>query len=248
MIDGCAPMSADGGSVGVLVLHGFTGCPQSVRPLADAFVAAGFAMEMPLLAGHGTEVNDMIPTTWADWTADAGAAYERLAGRCDRIVVAGLSMGGALTLWLATRHPEIAAIICVNPVVGVDDEIVKGAAELLEAGEDRLPGIAGDIADPDALEAGYTETPLAPLRSLAAGLAQLRPDLGTVACPLLLFTSVDDHTVPPSNSDELAGAVAGDVTRVRLERSYHVATLDYDKDVIIAESVAFASSVSALER
>lgn len=246
LIDGCEPLSADGGSVGVLVLHGFTGCPQSVRPLAEAFLNAGFAVEMPLLAGHGTTVDDMITTTWNDWTADAEAAYEKLAARCQRVVVAGLSMGGGLTVWLATRHPEIAAIVCVNPVIGIEDEIAKGAAQLLDAGQDRLPAIAGDIADPDVAEAGYQETPLPPVLSLAAGLAELRPNLGRVSCPMLLFTSPNDHTVPLSNSDELADGVSGEVTRVSLERSYHVATLDYDKDVIISEAVAFATQVTTV--
>ena len=63
--------------------------------------------------------------------------------------------------------------------------------------------------------------------------------------PLLLFTSVQDHVVDPGNSDALAAAYGGPVERVMLERSYHVATQDYDKDTIFSASVEFISRVTA---
>ena len=102
VLPGAEPFSAAGGPHGALVVHGFTGCPQSMRGLAQAFAAAGFATELPLLPGHGTSVDDMLATRWADWSGAAEAAYENLAARCDRIVVAGLSMGGTIT---AIRSP-----------------------------------------------------------------------------------------------------------------------------------------------
>src|SRR3982750_2699417 len=95
------------GAHGALVLHGFTGNPGSMRGLAQAFAGAGYDVEMPRLPGHGTTVEDMLTTGWTDWSAEADAAYERLAARTAQVVVAGLSMGGSLTLWVAGRHPEI---------------------------------------------------------------------------------------------------------------------------------------------
>src|SRR3954447_8334392 len=92
---------------GALVLHGFTGNPGSMRGLAEAFAAAGYHVEMPLLPGHGTTVDDMLTTGWSDWSAAADAAYATLSARCSKVIVAGLSMGGSLTLWLAGQHPEI---------------------------------------------------------------------------------------------------------------------------------------------
>src|SRR5262249_13233346 len=117
ILPGAEPFAADGGPDGVLVVHGFTGSPQSMRPLAEAFAAAGFTVELPLLPGHGTSVDDMIPTSWADWSGAAEVAYQELASRCRRVIVAGLSMGGTLTVWLAAHHPEIAGIVCVNPAI-----------------------------------------------------------------------------------------------------------------------------------
>lgn len=243
-LSGCEPLSAAGGASGVLVLHGFTGCPQSMRPLAQAFVAAGFTVELPLLPGHGTTVDDMIATGWADWTAAAEAAYVELAGRCDSMVVAGLSMGGALTLWLGSRHPEIAGLVCVNPVVDVASELVEGVRAMIDAGADRIDGIGGNIAKPGSEETAYEAAPLGPLLSLAEGTAALQGDLGKVTSPLLLLNSPQDHVVPPPNSDLVAAGVAGPVERVTLERSYHVATLDYDADLIEQQAVAFAQRVT----
>jgi len=245
IIPGLEPWSADGSDVGVLVVHGFTGAPQSMRGLAEAFAAAGFTVDLPLLPGHGTSVDDMITTTWADWTAAAEAAYERLAARTSKVVVAGLSMGGALTAWLAARHPEVAGIVCINPVVVRDQNVVDFAAGALAEGTDRIPAIGNDVADPAGKEKAYEATPLAPLVSLQEGVGQLEPLLGDVTCPLLLMTSPQDHVVPPSNSDALAGAVTGPVERLTLERSYHVATLDYDRDLIAEHAVAFARKVTS---
>lgn len=248
VVAGCEPWSVAGGErgeVGALVLHGFTGCPQSMRPLAEAFAAAGYTVELPLLPGHGTTVDDMIATGWADWSAAAEAAYDDLAGRCEKVVVAGLSMGGTLTAWLATRHPEIAGIVCVNPAIRVPDEMADLIRQTLDGGVDRFPSIGGDVADPEARESAYDATPLAALLSLAEATTALRDDLRKVTSPLLLLNSPQDHVVPPSDSDELAAGVAGDVERISLDRSYHVATIDYDKDLINGEAVAFANRVTA---
>ena len=240
-LSGCEPLSTAGGDTGVLVLHGFTGCPQSMRGLAGAFAAAGHTVELPLLPGHGTTVDDMITTGWADWSGAAEQAYTELAGRSSAVVVAGLSMGGALTLWLASRHPEIVGIVCVNPIVEVAPDIVALARDMVAGGQDRIPEIGGDIADPDAHEAAYDAAPLGPLLSLAEGADALRADLGRITSPLLLLNSPQDHVVPPPNAETVAEGVAGPVERVTLERSFHVATLDFDAGLIEAEAVAFAA-------
>src|SRR4249920_1877034 len=115
LLPGAEPWSAAGGPAGALCLHGFTGNPSSMRGLAEAFAAAGFSVELPRLPGHGTTVEEMNETSWADWTGEVEAAYQRLAARTEKIVVAGLSMGGSLTLWTALTLPEVSGIVCINP-------------------------------------------------------------------------------------------------------------------------------------
>ncbi|HKA05496.1 MAG TPA: alpha/beta fold hydrolase [Acidimicrobiales bacterium] len=246
LMPGAEPWSVAGGPAGALCLHGFTGNPTSMRPVAKAFAAAGFTVELPRLPGHGTAVEDMMATGWAGWTEAAEAVYDDLAARCERVVVSGLSMGGSLTLWLASRHPEIAGLVCVNPaVVPQPPEVVEMVRGMLAEGQDRMPGIGSDIADPDAVESSYSETPLGPLLSLMDGLAELQPHLGRITSPLLLMTSTNDHVVTPTDSDALAAAVSGPVERITLERSYHVATLDYDAALVTERAVAFARKVTS---
>lgn len=247
ILPGAEPFSASGGPVGVLVVHGFTGTPQSMRPLADAVAAAGHTVEMPLLPGHGTSVEDMLSTRFADWSAAAEAAYADLAERCEQVVVAGLSMGGTLTLWLAARHDEIAGIVLVNPACpapGTSAEMIAGVEALIDAGEMTMDAIGSDIADPDSSELAYGQTPLAPLVDLLRNAEELAGGLDRVRCPVLLCTSPDDHVVDPANSDHIAASVAGEVERVTLERSYHVATLDFDGDLIIERALEFTSRVT----
>jgi carboxylesterase len=246
VIPGAEPLDVAGDDVGVLVLHGFTGNPGSIRPLAEAFAADGRTVVAPRLPGHGTVVEDMLDTRWSDWSAAADAAYADLAARTRLTVVAGLSMGGTLACRLAADHPEVAGLVAVNPLVHPPDaEMVAMGKAMIDAGETVAPGIGSDIADPDAHETAYPGSPLQPLLSLVEGVEALQADLPRIACPVLLLTSAQDHVVPPVNSDHLASVVAGPVERVALERSYHVATLDFDKDLIAERAVAFVRKLAA---
>jgi len=246
VIPGAEPWSAKGtNGHGVLVLHGFTGNTHSMRGLAKAFHAAGYTVDLPLLPGHGTNSDDLATTSWDDWSGCAEAAYEALAASADKVVVAGLSMGGALTCWLATRHPEIAGIVCVNPATQVSPEMRGFVEQMVEAGEEMMPGIASDIAAPDTVElGGYETAPIKALLSMFDAAEAFGQDFPKIACPVLVMTSPQDHVVPPTDSDHLAASVSGPVERVTLERSFHVATLDYDKDLIEAHAVAFADRVT----
>jgi carboxylesterase len=247
VMPGAEPVAAAGGPHGALVLHGFTGCPQSMRGLAEAFAAAGFAVDLPLLPGHGTSVEDMLETDWSDWSAAADAAYKELAARCEHVVVASLSMGGTLALWLAARHPEIAGLVLVNPAVGApgDDSMRAALVELLDAGERFMPGVSNDVADPEVTELAYDQSPITGLVSLLDAIEALYPRLSDVACPLLVMMAPQDHVVPPGAREALDATVPGPIEYVSLDRSYHVATIDYDHELIEQRAVEFADRVTS---
>ena len=248
IIPGAEPLSHVGTRPeGALVIHGFTGNPGSMRDLADAFAEAGYHVEMPLLDGHGTHVDDMVPTRWSDWQRDAEAAYQRLAARSDKVVVLGLSMGGALTLRMGADHPEIAGLVCVNPAAQPQgDETIAMLVGLADGGTETMPAIGSDIADPNAHESAYEATPVRALASLLGdGIAPLAELYPTMRMPLLLMNSPQDHVVQPEQAEYLAGAYGGPVERIKLDRSFHVATQDYDKDIIVEAALAFAERVTA---
>jgi carboxylesterase len=243
---GAEPESIDGGPNGALVLHGFTGNPSSMRGIAHALGAAGFAVELPLLPGHGTSVADMLTTGWTDWLGAAEEAYAKLAARVPgKVIVAGLSMGGALTCWLASEHPELAGIVAINAVVTEPEGMGDAVKAMVDAGEEVMAGIGSDVADPDSPESAYAETPLRPLLTLMDAAAEFEGRLGRISCPVLIITSRQDHVVPPENSDVLAAAAQGPVERIWLDRSYHVATIDFDKDEIDRAVVDFAGRVTS---
>ena len=248
IMPGAEPLSRRGTTdVGVLVIHGFTGNPISMRGIADTMVAAGHHVEMPLLPGHGTVIEDMLDTTWTDWTAEVTAAHARLVERSDHIVVVGLSMGGALALWSGFDLAPVSGLACINPVtMPLPSEMTEMIAGLVDDGVEVAPAISGDIADPAASENGYDGTPLRPLLSLQRdGLDPMADRYGELDVPLLLITSRQDHTVEPANSEHLAATYGGDVEHVWLERSYHVATIDFDADEINRRTSEFVAGVTA---
>jgi carboxylesterase len=236
-----AEMGTDRSPVGALLLHGFTGTPRSMGPVADALVRAGIRVEVPLLPGHGTEPDDLERASFADWVEAAEVAYETLAASCLNVSVMGLSMGGALAATLALNHPEIGGAILVNPFLEpVDrafDELLTAA---LRAGSTVLPSIGSDIANPDhPPTGGYDVTPIRALLSLVRGVGALAPRLGSLTCPVLLFTSCVDHVVPTTTGAYLEAVLSCPLERVMLERSHHVATLDYDCALIVRRTTEF---------
>ena len=244
---GADAMSHEGsGTVGVLVLHGFTGNPSSMRSLAETMADLGHHVEMPRLPGHGTTVEEMMETGWGDWTAEVTAAHKRLDERVDEVVVMGLSMGGSLTLWSGLNLPGISGIVCINPATMPQPaEMLDMMREMVADGTPVAPGIGSDIADPDVVETAYDGTPLVPLLSFQdEGLAVMHDKYGDLTMPLLLITSRQDHVVDPNNSEHLAEAHGGDVEHVWLERSYHVATQDFDADDINKIAGEFTARVT----
>lgn len=246
-LPGCEPWShRSGGSTGALVLHGFTGSPVSVRNVAEAVAAAGHDVELPRLPGHGTTIDDMLRTGWHDWIASARAAFDALTERVERVVVVGQSMGGTLALRTALDRPHAtAAVVCINPLTrsrGAD--VIEMIDDYLDDGIAIVPGEGSDIADPEGTDVSYAATPLAPLRSLLLdGVAPISDRFGELTVPLRLFTSRQDHVVEPADSEHLAAAYGGPVEHTWLERSYHVATRDLDRGIVIAETVAFVERV-----
>lgn len=244
LLFGASPISHAGARTGALVCHGFTGNPSSMRPVADAFVAAGWSVELPRLPGHGTSLADMKTTNWADWRGEVDAALTRLRANADAIVVVGLSMGGSLMVDLATQTPDLRGVVAINAkVMPEHPELLEMVRGMLAEGQDELPGIGSDIAKPDVVESAYLGTPLAPALAMFEAVGAFQDRLGAATMPLLIMTSPQDHVVPPENSDHLAANWGGPVERVTLGRSYHVATLDYDRELICEQALAFATRV-----
>jgi carboxylesterase len=239
------PLFAEGsgsiGRVGVLVSHGFGGSPRSVQELALRLVDAGHTVALPLLAGHGRTPQAMERSGWTEWTADVEQAYVWLTERTDEVFVSGLSMGGTLALWLAERHPEVAGLVTVNAVLRHPQELIMRALGLVG-----LPRWTKAIGNDTKLggvdERAYDRIPMRSTRQLALLLADVRKGLPLISCPALLFSSVVDHVVPPANQSELYASISStDKALIELWDSYHVATMDHEKERVFAGTLEFIS-------
>jgi carboxylesterase len=243
---GAQSFSHHGSHSGVLVLHGFTGSPVSLRSIAERCSGAGYSVELPRLPGHGTTVEDMITTTWSDWSKAAEEAYGNLAERCDRVAVVGLSMGGGLAAYVAEVRPSVAGCIFINPLVKpAPKELLEGIDQLLDSGVETFESIGSDIKKEGVSEASYDATPLAPAKSLFEGIAVVNENLSLITAPSLLISSREDHVVTSDNGDDLEAKVSGPIERVWLENSYHVATMDNDQELVESLTLDFLSRVFA---
>jgi carboxylesterase len=239
------PELTEGRRIGVLLSHGFTGSPGSMRAWGEHLAEKGYAVEVPRLPGHGTSWRDMNTTTWADWYAEVSRAFEKLAAENDEVVVGGLSMGGALVLRLAADNPDrIAGIVVVNPAVATkrwDVKLLPVLKHLLGA----MPGIGSDIKKDGVIEDAYKHTPLKAAHSMMSAWPVLAADLGNVKAPLLYFRSTVDHVVDELSEPLILERIGStDVTLSRLENSYHVATVDNDAQRIFEDSAAFVARVT----
>jgi len=232
---------------GVLCLHGLTGTPLEVRPIADALQASGYDVETPLLSGHGLDPLALEATRWTDWLDSAQAAFDALASRVTgRIAIVGFSMGGLLSLQLAKAAPErVAALAVLSAPLRLRRAQVGGIRLLglipprWRRGRLRaIPKSMGsDVAHP-ALRGqilGLPAMPLLALESLLDLMATARLDLQRVLAPTLVAHGRQDHTVPIAASLELCRGLGGAVTieRLWLENSFHLVGLDVDQLLLI---------------
>ena len=239
------PFSADGGRIGIVVSHGFTGMPGSVRPWAQHLADAGYSVRLPLLPGHGATWRETNRTRWPQWYATIEAAYDELSARCDQVFGFGLSMGATLVTRLAEVHPDgVAGLVLVNPAYGTRRLDAKLAPYIAWAVRSR-PSIGGDIKKPGMAEPAADRTPVVAFASLQKLWKVTLADLPALRAPVLMYRSRQDHVVDDLSGQLLkAGAVHTTVREVVLEDSYHVATLDNDAPQIFAGSVEFVESLA----
>lgn len=232
-----------GESTGVVVSHGFTGSPHGVRAWAQSLAEAGFAVRMPLLPGHGTSWQELARTRWLDWHGALDDAYLDLAGECRHVVVAGLSMGGALALRIAATRPVAGAVV-VNPGLVIDDPRAP-LAGVLKFVLRSTPAIGNDILKADVDEGAYLRTPVAAAHELNRMFKDTVRLLPRITAPVRVYRSAVDHVVSDKSITVLRrGLTQAPLEVIRLENSYHVATMDNDAPAIFRGTAEFIRSVT----
>ena len=240
------PELTGGRRVGVLLSHGFTGSPASIRPWGEFLGERGYGVQVPRLPGHATTWRELNTLRWDDWYGEIARVFDQLCLDHDAVVVGGLSMGGALALRVAADHPDrVAGVVLVNPAVATQRLDVK-LLPVLKHLVPSFPGIGNDIKKPGGDELGYDRTPLKAIHSLMQAWKPLIEDLPKVTAPLLYFRSAEDHVVDGASQPVITSRVSSrEITERRLPESFHVATLDNDAQQIFEESAEFVAKVTA---
>jgi carboxylesterase len=250
----------EGGSSGVLLIHGLTGTPAEMRLLGKGLNRAGFTVLGMQLAGHCGNEEDLLATGWEDWYASVEQAAEKLHARCDHVFVAGLSMGALLSLMLAARQPErIQGVGVLGATFRYDGWSIPRLGRLsfllpllkkLGIGRDRSfmerppyglrderirATISAAMLGGDSAAAGLPGNPwhsLADMYTLASRTRRLLPRV-TAPC-LIAHATEDDVASMRSNAELVARKVAGPVEMLPLEDSYHMITIDRQRRLLHA--------------
>jgi len=224
-----SPFFLPGGPTGILVIHGYTGSPPEMRLVGEAFNAAGLTVSGPRLPGHGTTFEEMNRCKWTDWTEHVERSYQALRERCERVFVAGLSMGALLTLDLAAHHPEIPGAIAYSPATWPQNRLLPLTPFLRYFVKSKPKGKNSDLVDPlaDRQIWSYEVDPVPAASQLYALAVQVRRLLPTLTVPLLVMYSTGDGAIHPTSAQrtyDLAGSQ--DKQIIKLEGSGHVITAD----------------------
>jgi len=249
VMQGAEAFTHQGSATGVLLCHGFTGSPQSLRPWAEFLAAAGLSVSLPRLPGHGTTWQEMARTRWEDWYAEVDRAFDELQSNCDEMFVMGLSMGACLALRLAElRADAIRGLVLVNPSITADTRLFL-LAPVLKFVLPSLKGIGSDVKKEHSSELAYDRTPVKAAATLPGLWRITERHLSDLTQPILAYKSATDHVVGPASMKLLQQAVPPGQLEVReLANSYHVATLDNDAEAIFAGSLEFVRLHSSVSR
>lgn len=245
MQDWSAIGSGRNARIGVLLVHGFTGSPAAMRPWGEFLLSKGYSVRIPLLPGHGTKQVHLNSVDWQEWPAKVQRELDELFKTCDKVFIAGLSMGGGTALYVAAQNnARISGIILVNPMIHVP-RLSAPIAYLLSRFQKFRPSVGNDIKRPDITEHGYDALPTRGIHQLLIMLKITRNSLSKITIPVQLFHSIEDHTLPVSNTEiVMAGLGSVNKKRIELVNSYHVATLDYDQEFIFQNSLTFIQGLS----
>jgi len=246
-----SPFFLEGGPVGVLLIHGFTGSPPEMRMVGDYLHRRGLTVFGPLLPGHGTTVEDMNRCRWTDWTGHVEQALADLRARCETVFVGGLSMGSLLTLYLAAHHPDLPGAILYSPAVVVADWRIYLTPILKHlVSKQRPKSDDSDLTDPEADRRlwSYEENPIPAAHELLKLIRRVQRLLPQVTCPLLIFHSTLDRAIHPRSARvtyERAGSKEKEL--VTLHNSGHCLTVDSEWEVVARRTHEFIARHARLE-
>ena len=238
VLEGCEEFAFGEGPVGALLVHGFTGSPQGMRGLGEYLSERGIAVVGPRLPGHGTTWQDLNTIRSHQWIETVEASYEHLASQTEEVFLIGLSFGAALCMDLAARR-DVRGIVTLAGFLHTKDPL-RHLAPLLSRVVKSLKGVGDDISDPDSREIAYDRLPTKGTYQMLQQLRRSQAALPKVTAPVLAIHGRQDHTVSPDNAQYIVDRIGSQVKEILyLENSYHVITLDHERELVFERTYDF---------
>jgi carboxylesterase len=239
------PFFFPGGSIGILLVHGFTGTPKEMRTMGEYLASRGHTVLGIRLPGHATQPEDMLRMRWWDWLHAVEDGYHLLHSAGKRVFIMGLSLGGILTLTAAARLPAAGIVAMSTPYCLPDDPRLPFLG-LLKWFLPQIPKGPSDCRDLEMRQAhvDYPQNPTRGIIELRDLLEVMRQSLPEITAPALLVHSRCDEGVIPENMPKIYERLgSADKEMLWLEQSGHVVTRDLDRERVFAAAEAFVRRV-----
>jgi carboxylesterase len=233
-----------------LLIHGFTGTPKEMRWMGEYLNEQGYTCLGIRLSGHATDPEDIIRSRYSDWMASVEDGYHLLRGVTDNIFLAGLSMGGVLSLLMSTRLDVKGVIAMSTPYKLPDDprlrhiEWISKIVQFMPK-SDEEPGAGWFDKDAFRDHVSYPQNPVYSIGELNKLLGEMRDALPKINLPVLLIHSEDDKYVLPENMEMIFSDLknASDKTKLYITGSGHVVTRDAARRQVFDAAVEFIQRV-----
>ena len=258
------------GPVGVLLIHGLAGTPAEVRYTANGLARLGYTVHCPQLAGHGGSAADLTASTWQDWYDTCSRALDELRKECAVVLVGGLSTGAMLGLLLAARRPaDVQGTLLYSPTLWLSGWAIPVYARLfglvrskwlarLFSFSDRAPhGIKDErirdfimqaMTKGDSANAGLLETPGAAVLEHRRLVSVVKPLLAEITQPTLILHPREDDMAGLDNAWHLQANLGGRVETTVLDDSYHMITVDRQRQLVVDRSAQFIEALVSTPR
>lgn len=243
IIPGCEPQYLKGGEKGCLLLHGFTSSPFEMRDLGVLLNHEDFTVHIPLLPGHGTSPANLRKNNWYDWFETAKNELFQLRKRCKKVYVIGLSMGGTLALHLAA-HYEINGVAALAPGLYLKNRFAI-FSHFLKPFIRYSRKYSGPDIKADVKTLTYSKISVRAISELLKMFKHVKQDLKDIYTPLLIIYARDDHVINGKSAKTIYKNVSSQNKRIlELTNSYHIVTLDHEKETVFTEISSFLKSLS----
>jgi carboxylesterase len=242
IIPGCEEVVLDGNEVGCLLIHGFRSCPFEMKEIGQYLNELGFTVIICLLPGHGTHPSDLVDKKWEHWAQAVEFSFLELKKKCKKIFIAGLSTGGSLALNLALKQ-KVDGVIALAPGLFLNNRYAKLSHFLkyiwkykkIKSGPDISINVESKV---------YSRVPVSSVSELLSLFKVLKTNLKFIIVPTLIIYASNDHVVRPQSALTIYNKVSSKKKKIiKLEKSYHILTLDVEKQKVFYETGKFINEI-----